>query len=145
MLRVLKTGINLDLLGDVDAPFPDVMKQAMQFITSCYGQPHCDSMSEARIRVCTVITGKPGTTNAPKLCSLPSTTEAFRCSCSSLNPRRTSRCGCNNAKLACRFFVRVKRPQNVITKTQKLLPRTTKKKMMMMQKTVLVNRNILSN
>ena len=63
MLRVLKTGINFDLLGDFHAPFPDVMKQATQFITSCYGQQHCDSMSEARIRVWTVRTGKPGTTN----------------------------------------------------------------------------------
>ena len=77
MLRVLKTGMNLDLLGDVDAPFRDAMKQTMQFITSCYGQPHCDSMSEARIRVWTVRTGKPGTTNTPKLCFLPPTTEAF--------------------------------------------------------------------
>ena len=77
MLRVLKTGMNFDLLGDVDAPFPDVMKQATQLITFCYGQLHYDSMSETRIRVWTVRTRNPGTTNTPKLCSLPPTTEAF--------------------------------------------------------------------
>ena len=77
MLKVLKTGLNLDMIGNAEANWPEVLKQATKFIASCYGQSKTNSMSEARVSVWTSKTGKSGATVTPKLCSLPPTTEAF--------------------------------------------------------------------
>ncbi|KAG0702222.1 hypothetical protein GWK47_025151 [Chionoecetes opilio] len=77
MLKVLKTGLNLDMIGNAEANWPEVLEQATQFIASCYGQSKTNSMSEARVSVWTSRTGKSGATVTPKLCSLPPTTEAF--------------------------------------------------------------------
>lgn len=165
MLKVLKSGHPLNVLGNVDAAWPDVMEQATQFMAACYGQRKSNSMSEVRIGVWRARTGRPGSTTTPKLCSLPPTTEAFvenvkrahlqtciwknaleldppnldptnygwikedstksllpttvpanvnlapnailkliRCTCTSVMPCKSSRCGCNNANLACTIF-----------------------------------------
>ena len=77
MLKVLKTGLPLDMIGNAKANWPEVLEQATQFIGSCYGQSKSTSMSEARVSVWTSKTGKSGVTSTPKLCSLPPTTEAF--------------------------------------------------------------------
>ena len=46
------------------------------FISMCYGQTNCSTMSETRLKVWLSKTGKGAST--PKLCTLPPTTEAFR-------------------------------------------------------------------
>ena len=165
ILKVLNTNLPLDMIGNIEADWSDVMKQATKFTAMCYGQSKVTSMSEARLGVWTAQIGKPGMTRAPKLSSLPPTTEAFsenvkrahlqtfiwknalqlqpqsleatdygwtknmtmkslkpttvpvntplapsnilkmiRCTCSSETPCKTSRCGCNNAKLPCTIF-----------------------------------------
>ncbi len=165
MLKVLKKGVSVDMIGDIQADWSDVMEQATKFTAACYGQPKATSMSEARVSVWTSQIGKTGMTRVPKLASLPPTTEAFsenikrahlqtfiwknalelhpqqleptdygwmkeasmkslrpttvpvdtplapndilkmiRCTCSSETPCKSSRCGCNRAKLACTMF-----------------------------------------
>ena len=53
------------------------MKQATSIIGACYGQPNATSMTEAGVNVWSSRIGRPGATRAPKLASLPPTTEAF--------------------------------------------------------------------
>ena len=65
------------MIGNIEADCSDVMKQATKFTAMCYGQSKVTSMSEARLGVWTAQIGKPGMTRAPKLSSLPPTTEAF--------------------------------------------------------------------
>ncbi len=76
ILKTLKSGYSLSLLGMKDANMPHVMKQATACMTACYGQPNCKTMSDARLKVWASRTGK-GYTSTPKLCSLPPTSEAF--------------------------------------------------------------------
>ena len=68
-------GHKLDLLGDLAADFMQVEKQATEFMAACYGVQQCSSMTECRHRVWAQRTGK--SSSAPKLCSLPPTSEAF--------------------------------------------------------------------
>lgn len=75
VLKVVRSGISLSLLGYIDAPLPAVIDQATLFMTACYGQK-CDTMSNARLTAWAGKTGK-GQVSTPKLCSLPPTTEAF--------------------------------------------------------------------
>ena len=163
MLKVLKKRVSVDMIGNIQADWSNVM--TTKFTAECYGQPKATSMSEARVSVWTAQIGKPGMTHVPKLASLPSTTIAFaenvkrahlqtfiwknalqldpqsleptdygwmkeasmkslrpttvpadtplapsdilkmiRCACSSETPCKSSRCGCNHAKLACTMF-----------------------------------------
>ncbi len=60
MLKLLKTGLNLDMIGNAEANWPEVLEQATQFIASCYGQSKTNSMSEARVSVWTSKTGEVG-------------------------------------------------------------------------------------
>ena len=53
-----------------------VIQQATSFISACYGQTNCSTMSETRLKVWLSKTGKGSST--PKLCTLPPTTEAFK-------------------------------------------------------------------
>jgi len=74
---VLNTGLPLDMIGNIEADWSDVMKRATKFTATCYGQSKATSMSEARPGVGTARIGKPVMTRAPKLSSLPLTTQAF--------------------------------------------------------------------
>ena len=53
-----------------------VIQQATSFISACYGQTNCSTMSETRLKVWLSKTGKGSSTT--KLCTLPPTTEAFK-------------------------------------------------------------------
>lgn len=76
VLKVLREGYSLSLLGDIHALLPDITRQASKFVAACYGHKDCSSMSEARKKSWATKVGK-GTTAIPKLKSLPPTTEAF--------------------------------------------------------------------
>ena len=67
---------NLDALGNTNGTLLDALKPATAFVLSCYGQSKCSTMTEARQRVWS---NKVSRTigGAPKLESLPPTTEAF--------------------------------------------------------------------
>ncbi|KAG0729109.1 hypothetical protein GWK47_031017 [Chionoecetes opilio] len=74
-LTVASKRYRLDLLGDVAAKVTQVTEQAKEFMVAFYGVKKCSSMTECRQHVWAQKTGK--TSSAPKLCSLPPTTEAF--------------------------------------------------------------------
>ncbi len=165
MLTVLRKNMYpLDLLGDVNATWSDILQQAFHFTAACYGHPECESLSDLRYKVWCTKLGN-GTMASPKLCSLPPTDAAFeenvkrahyqtavwkaasllsppdlqpenygwdkdentkclvpvtvpqnvslapqdilqliRCSCSSDNPCRSTRCTCKKAGLPCTTF-----------------------------------------
>lgn len=76
-LKVLKSGrYPLDMLGDINKSLAEVTEQAKKFILACYNQSTCQSLTEARQKVWSrkVALSKAC---APKLTSLPPTTEAF--------------------------------------------------------------------
>ena len=71
-----KKGRSLDKLGVVDAYMNTVMVQATAFMVTCYGiKTHVSSMTECRQHIWGQRVGK--STIAPKLSTLPSTTEAY--------------------------------------------------------------------
>lgn len=75
-IKVSRQGYTLDLLGQSKADLYDVVKQSTDFMAACYGcKTQCSSMTECRQQLWAEKTGK--STAAPKLCSLPPTTEAF--------------------------------------------------------------------
>ena len=53
-----------------------VFQQATSFISACYGQTNCSTMSETRLKVSLSKTGEGSST--PNLCTLPPTTKAFK-------------------------------------------------------------------
>ena len=66
----------MDLLGQPMAHIDKVVKQATGFIAACYGlNTPCSSMTDCRQQQWAHKIGKFSA--APKLCSLPPTTEAF--------------------------------------------------------------------
>ena len=75
-LKVLRSGHTLQLLGHLDVPLQEIVKEATSFMATCYGQSKCESMSSARLNVWAVKAGK-GFLSAPKVCALPPTTESF--------------------------------------------------------------------
>lgn len=68
---------SLSLLGKIEAPWPDIVKQATQFAVATYGQKSCNTLNEARAKVWKTRIGK-GCSRMPKLCSLPPTDAAFQ-------------------------------------------------------------------
>ena len=74
-LSVASKGHKLDLLGDVTANITKVTEQATSFMAACYGIKTCSSMTHCRQLVWAQKTSK--SSSAPKLCSLPPTTEGF--------------------------------------------------------------------
>lgn len=76
VLKMLRSGHSLDLLGAPGHTMESVIQQATCFISACYGQTNCSTMSEARLKVWLSKTGKGLST--PKLCTLPPTTDAFK-------------------------------------------------------------------
>ncbi len=77
-LKVLKSSMYpLSYLGNTDMDAADALKQATPFMLSCYGQNHCQSMTEARQKLWNSKVSR-SVACAPKLASLPPTNEAFR-------------------------------------------------------------------
>lgn len=76
VFKKLKAGLDLSKLGLVDADMHEVIHEATLFISSCYGYPS-DCMTTARIKAWASKTAK-ARTSAPKLSTLPPTTEAFQ-------------------------------------------------------------------
>ena len=75
-ITVARKGYTLDLLGQPMAAIDKVVKQATVFIATCYGlKTPCSSMTDCRQQQWAQKIGKSSA--APKLCSLPPTTEAF--------------------------------------------------------------------
>ena len=74
-LKVASKGHTLNLLGCQTAEISEVVKQATAFMAECYGISSCSSMLDCRLSVWAKKTGKAS--SAPKLCSLPPTTEGF--------------------------------------------------------------------
>ena len=75
-IAVARKGYKLDQLGQPIADIDKVVKEATTFMAACYGiNTPCSSMTECRQQQWTQKIGK--STTAPKLCSLPPTTEAF--------------------------------------------------------------------
>ena len=66
ILKVLKKGISIQLLGDPDADINAVIEEATQVISACYGVTKASTMSEARLKVWTMKAGKVKAI-APKL------------------------------------------------------------------------------
>ena len=77
ILKTLKQGYHsLSCLGDSNANWPDVVKQATSFMLACYGVPKLDSMTQARTNQWKTRAGR-GSSSMPKLCSKPSTDPVF--------------------------------------------------------------------
>ena len=75
-LNIASKGYRLHLLGDESADISKVVEQATSFMAACYGIISCSSMTECRQLVWAQKTSK--SLSAPKLCSLPPTSEAFK-------------------------------------------------------------------
>ena len=76
VLKTLRSGHSFNLLGAPGHSMEYVIQQATSFISACYGQTNCSTISETRLKVWLSKTGKGSST--PKLCTLPPTTEAFK-------------------------------------------------------------------
>ena len=77
-LKVLRHGqCSLNLLGNTGGPpFSEVVVQVTHFMLVCYGQQRCHSMTEARQQMWFSKESR-SKASAPKLRSLPPTSEAF--------------------------------------------------------------------
>ena len=76
VLKTLRLGHSLNLLGAPGHSMEYVIQQATSIISACYGQPNCSTMSETMLKVRLSKTGKGSST--PKLCTWPPKTEAFK-------------------------------------------------------------------
>ena len=79
-MKILKTrkqrNHTLICLGDSNANWPDVVKQATSFMLACYGAPKLDSMTQARANQRKTRVRR-GSSTMTKLCSLHPTDPAF--------------------------------------------------------------------
>ena len=78
-LKVLRSATHrLDLLGNTgdQVQLSNIVEQATQFMLAYYGQSTCKSMREAHKKLWSSKLSRSNV-SAPKLCSLPPTTEAF--------------------------------------------------------------------
>ena len=76
-LNVLRSGVHsLSSIGDTNCTLSDIMNQATQYILACYGQTKCMTMTEARQKMWAKKVSR-SVASAPKLSSLPPTTESF--------------------------------------------------------------------
>ncbi|KAI9528029.1 hypothetical protein NQZ68_024785 [Dissostichus eleginoides] len=76
VIKVLKAGYQLSAIGNMDAPFQQVLDPATAFISACYGIKENTDMSHTRLLVWGEKNGK-GHMSAPNLAALPPTNEAF--------------------------------------------------------------------
>jgi len=77
VFKVLSNGYELSKLGVIEEDFDEVLNEATSFIGACYGSKCQKSMSDIRFDIWTKKMGNRKATTAPKLRSLPPTTEAF--------------------------------------------------------------------
>ena len=77
VVKVLQTGTQMDLLGNVAANIPDTIKEATTFMAACYGHPDVDNLASLRFKVWKGKTRRASLVSSPKLMSLPPTSEAF--------------------------------------------------------------------
>lgn len=76
-IKVLKSQkCPVNSIGEETADLEDVIRQSTNFVASCYSIDRVQTMSEARVRVWAKKAGK-SLASAPKLQSLPPTTESF--------------------------------------------------------------------
>jgi hypothetical protein len=75
-LKALNCGM-MELLGQKDVNMKDVISEATEFISSCYGSRGNTHMSETRYAIWSTKMSKPKICSAPKLKSLPPTSDAF--------------------------------------------------------------------
>ena len=78
MLKAVQSSkYSISLLGDLNAPMEDIIKQATDFMCRCYNSLDATTTTEARITAWLTKTGRKSALRIPKLCSLLPTTEAF--------------------------------------------------------------------
>ena len=95
ILKTLKQGnYSLSCLGDSNATWPDVVKQATSFMLACYGVPKLNSMTQASANLWKTKVGR-GSSTMPKLCSLPPTDPDFM--------ENLERAHCSDRILTCRI------------------------------------------
>ena len=77
-ISVAKKGLMLDTIGEVCGDLKQIEKEATSFNVACYGSKlKCNSMTKFHQRMWALKKTGKGTTSAPKLFSLPPTTETF--------------------------------------------------------------------
>jgi hypothetical protein len=77
-LKVLKSGMTLSLLGCQQANIADAVSEATRFVAACYGSKSTGDLSEIRYAIWASKMANIKLTSAPKLKSLPPTTDAFK-------------------------------------------------------------------
>ncbi|MES9884531.1 MAG: hypothetical protein ABW185_27110 [Sedimenticola sp.] len=77
VIKTLKAGRKLELMGHVDSEVKDIVAEATTFIAGCYGVTGETNMSDVRYHVWASKMGKRNVAAAPDLKSLPPTSEAF--------------------------------------------------------------------
>ena len=77
VLNVLQSRVHsLSSIGDTNCTLSDIMNQATPYILACYGQKKCMTMTEAKQKMWAKKVSR-SIASAPKLSSLPPTTESF--------------------------------------------------------------------
>ena len=76
-VKVRLPGCKLLKMGNTEMPMDEVLLEATQFVAMCYGCASSESMSATRYEVWIGKTSIRIVTGAPKLKSLPPTSEAF--------------------------------------------------------------------
>ncbi|KAJ8317813.1 hypothetical protein KUTeg_004633 [Tegillarca granosa] len=69
-------GTHLSSVGNPESDIATIIKESTKFVSTCFNKPDCASMSEARQKVWVARVAKSNSA-APKLCSLPPTSESF--------------------------------------------------------------------
>ena len=69
VIKVLKAGYELSAIGNVDAPFKQVLNQATAFISACYGIKESMDMSHTRLLVWGKKNGKGYVCSKPSCCT----------------------------------------------------------------------------
>ena len=75
-LNVLRSVHSLSSIGDTNCTLSDIMSQATPYMLACYGQTKCMTMTDARQKMWAMKVSR-SVASAPKLSSLPPTTESF--------------------------------------------------------------------
>ena len=74
---MLDKGKSLELLGTEDVDMNDIVSEASSFISKCYGPKYSEDMSELRYSVWSTKMANQKLSSAPKLKSLPPTSDSF--------------------------------------------------------------------
>jgi hypothetical protein len=51
VLKILRSGYSLRLLGNIDSQQSEIVRQATKIISACYGAKNTNSMSETRVQI----------------------------------------------------------------------------------------------